>query len=45
MAVSKVEKDREKYVEAVVAAYRKIMEIAEADPNAESYDDDEMEDL
>jgi hypothetical protein len=37
--------DKEKYAETIVAAYRKILDIAEADPNAESYDDDEMEDL
>jgi hypothetical protein len=40
-----VKSDKDKYAETIVAAYRKIMEIAEADPNAESYDDDEMEDL
>lgn len=37
--------DEEKYDKSVVEAYAKIMEVAEADPNASSYDADEMEDL
>ena len=37
--------DKEKYAELVAAAYKKLMDIAEADPNAESYDEDEMEEL
>jgi|APGre2960657404_1045060.scaffolds.fasta_scaffold01447_2 hypothetical protein len=37
--------DKEKYAELVATAYKKLMDIAEADPNAESYDEDEMEDL
>jgi hypothetical protein len=37
--------DKERYAELVAEAYTKLMDIAEADPNAESYDDDEMEDL
>lgn len=39
------ESDKEKYAEALAAAYTKLMDIAEADPNAESYDEDEMEEL
>ncbi len=40
-----VKSDKDKYAELVAAAYKKLMDIAEADPNAESYDEDEMEDL
>ena len=37
--------DPEQHSPEVIAAYRKIMEVAEQDPNAHSYDDDEMKDL
>lgn len=40
------ELDKERYNEDVVAAYRKIMELAEVDPNADSYEpEDEAKDL
>ena len=37
--------DEEKYDKSVVEAYAKIMEVAEEDPNAYSYEESEMEDL
>ena len=39
------ELDPEQHSPEVIAAYRKITEVAEEDPNAYSYDDDEMKDL
>jgi len=44
MTTPQADKDKEKYAETIIAAYRKLMEIAEADPNADSYDE-EGEDL
>jgi hypothetical protein len=35
--------DKERYNEAVVAAYRKIIELAEVDPNADSYEPEDEE--
>ena len=37
--------DPEQHSPEVIAAYQRIMEVAEEDPNAYSYDDDEMKDL
>ena len=37
--------DEEKYDKSVVEAYAKIMEVAEEDPNAYSYEESEMKDL
>jgi hypothetical protein len=39
------ELDPDQYSPEVIAAYQRIMEVAEEDPNAYSYDDDEMKDL
>jgi hypothetical protein len=35
--------DKEKYNEAVVAAYRKILELAEPDPNPNTYEPEDEE--
>jgi hypothetical protein len=37
--------DKEKYAELVATAYKKLMDIAESDPNAVEADEDEMEEL
>lgn len=37
--------DKEQYNDAVVAAYRKIIELAEVDPNADSYQPEDEEKL
>jgi hypothetical protein len=39
------ELDPDQHSPEVIAAYQRIMEVAEEDPNAYSYDEDEMKDL
>jgi hypothetical protein len=39
------ELDPDQHSPEVIAAYQRIMEVAEEDPNAYSYDDDEKKDL